>query len=231
VLISVTDFNGAEDIFSGALQTQWDELENVLRAMPLHVKASDQAGIKGRAIFDPVGTNHYLKSALSGLGWGTNISIPYEYAFLGTDVDFFKAGLLVEAQFSTYAFLPNNMLRSELFFKAGTLFQGAAVQAIAVITKGRMFPAANSTLYYEQAVSQLSSLAKHKLFEIPLRVVGLVEKTGTPIIAKLTKYHNARYSRTVVTQLDHHCIITPGKKARRCFLELAIIADDQPPKS
>src|SRR5690348_2978616 len=54
VIISVTDFNSAETVFSGQLQAEWEELESVLRAMPLHVKASDQAGIQGRAIFDPV---------------------------------------------------------------------------------------------------------------------------------------------------------------------------------
>ena len=228
MLISVTDFNSAENVFSGPLQPQWDELEKVLCAMPLHVKASDQAGIQGRAIFDPVGTNYHIKAALTALGWGTNVPIPVDYAFLGTDVDFFKSGLLVEAQFSTYAFLPNNTLRAELFFKAGTLFAGSAVQAIAVITKGRMFPAANSTLYYEQAVKQLSSLAKHKVFDIPLRVVGLTEKTGTPITVKVTTYDEPRYSRTVVTRLDYHCTITPGMRTSRCLLELATIADQEP---
>jgi hypothetical protein len=63
--------------------------------MPLHIKASDQAGIQGNPIFDPVGTNEYIKAALMKFGWLANIPIPVEYSFLGTDIDFGKAGVIV----------------------------------------------------------------------------------------------------------------------------------------
>ncbi len=90
------------------------------------------------------------------LGWLVNIPIPVDYSFLGTDIDFGKAGVIVESQFSNYPFLLNNTLRSELFFKAGTIFAGHPTQLVILITKALMYPASNSTLYYEQAVRQLT---------------------------------------------------------------------------
>ncbi|MFM2063962.1 MAG: hypothetical protein RLZZ507_3633 [Cyanobacteriota bacterium] len=39
---------------------EWEEINTVLSQMPLHIKASDQAGIQGNLIFDPVGTNEYI---------------------------------------------------------------------------------------------------------------------------------------------------------------------------
>jgi hypothetical protein len=220
LIIHATDFNAANAVIGNAYQTEWQELQHVLEQMPLHLKASDQAGIQGTRIFDPVGTNEYIKNALtsSALNWAANIPIPAEYNFLGTDVDFFKTGLLVEAQFSNYPFLLNNMLRSELFFKARTTFHGQPVGAVVIITKAHMFPASNSTLYYEQAVNQLASLARNHVFDIPMRLVGLFERTGDPVRIKVTEYDNPRYSRRVVARLDYECTIIPGRRRGRCTL-------------
>lgn len=202
----------------------------MLEQMPLHLKASDQAGMQGERIFDAVGTNRYIKNALTSpaLNWGANIRIPAEYNFLGTDVDFGKSGLLVEAQFSNYPFLLNNMLRSELFFKARTQLNGHPVGAVVIITKAHMFPASNSTLYYEQAVNQLTSLAENHVFDIPMRLVGLFETTNAPVIIKVTEYLNPRYSREVVAQLDYDCTITPGTGRGRCTFTVSEIQNVQP---
>jgi hypothetical protein len=222
LIIQITDFNDASTVIADAHIAEWNELERALLEMPLHLKASDQAGIQGRKIFDPVGTNQYIKAALtsSEVAWHANFRIPSEFAFLGTDVDFCKSGLLLEVQFSHYSFLSNNLLRSELFFKAKTELAGRAVGAVVLITKGGMFPASNSTLYYEQAVNQLTSLAKNKVFDIPMRLVGLFEVTGEPVHIKVTEYDNPRYSRGIVAQLDYLCTITPGRGHGRCVLEV-----------
>ncbi len=189
--------------------------------MPLHIKASDQAGIQGNPIFDPVGTNEYIKAALVNLGWQANIPISAEYSFLGTDVDFGKSGVIVESQFSNYPFLLNNTLRSELFFKAGTIFAGEPTQLVILITKALMFPASNSTLYYEQAVRQLTALAKYNVFDVPIRLVGLFEEENITIPVIWTVYSSTRYSRKVETRISRQCQIKPGKSARsRCILHL-----------
>ena len=73
--------------------------------MPLHIKASDQAGIQGNPIFDPVGTNEYVKTALIQYNWQSNLPIPVAYSFLGKEVDFGKAGIIIEIQFSNYPYL------------------------------------------------------------------------------------------------------------------------------
>lgn len=225
LIIQVADFNEANTVIANSYEAEWQELQQVLEQMPLHLKASDQAGIQGRRIFDAVGTNHYIKNALTNraLNWGANIRIPVEYNFLGTDVDFCKSGLLVEAQFSNYPFLLNNMLRSELFFKSRTQLAGHAIGAAVIITKAHMFPASNSTLYHEQAVNQLRSLARNHVFDVPIRLVGLFERTGVPVRVKVTEYLSPRYSREVVAQLEYDCTIKPGRGRGRCTLAVTEI--------
>ena len=90
------------------------------------------------------------------------------YQSLGTDVDFGSAGAIVEVQFSHYALLLNNTVRSQLFFNTNTSLTGQPVRVVIIVTKSQMFPAANSSLYYEQAVNQLTVLSA-SLFNVPLR--------------------------------------------------------------
>jgi hypothetical protein len=126
---------------------------------------------------------------------------------LGTGVDFGKRGLIVEVQFSNYPFLLNNLLRSELFFKAGLNLAEEPVQAVVVIAKDGMFPASNSTLYFQQAEKQLGALASKKVFDVPLRLVGLFENPNARIPVKWTEYDNPRYSRTVAKCKDGVCVV------------------------
>ncbi len=117
--LEITDFNAAAAVLAGSYTREWAGLEAVLRAMPLHLKASDQAGIQGRPIFDPVGTNEHISTALQQLGWSSKMPIPTEFGFLGQDIDYGKSGVIVEVQFSNYPFLLNNTLRSELSSSPG----------------------------------------------------------------------------------------------------------------
>jgi hypothetical protein len=214
MLIEFEDFNGAAKLLSGKYMDEWSDMEAVLCAMPLHLKASDQARIQGKPIFDPVGTNAHIKGALAQRHWSSNLRIPVEFWFLGKDVDYAKRGLLLEAQFSNYPFLLNNVVRSELFSKSEVPFDGEPVECVVIVTKGHMFPASNSTLYYEQAVDQLRELAKYKVFDAPMRIVGLQERVGKDVTARWTKYHQPRYSRTVISQLDCTCTVAAGPSAR-----------------
>lgn len=189
--------------------------------MPLHLKASDQAGLQGNPIFDPVGTNEYIKRELLQIQWRANIPIPDKFKFLGTDVDFLKNGLLIEAQFSNYPFLLNNTVRSELFFKARTQLGNSDVDSVGIITKAHMFPASNSTLYYEQAVKQLTELASHNVFDVPIRLIGLFEDRNQDVPVTFTEYENPRYSRTVVNRETRQCRISSGRSSRsRCALRI-----------
>lgn len=220
MLVEYEDFNGAAELLAGDYAGVWGDVEAVLRAMPLHLKASDQAGLQGNPIFDPVGTNAHIKEALGQRGWSSNLAIPSEFSFLGTDVDFAKRGMLLEAQFSNYPFLLNNVVRSELFSKSEVAFDDDPVECVVIVTKGHMFPASNSTLYYEQAVDQLRELAKYNVFDAPMRVVGLLEQVGE-VTARWTEYHRPRYSRTVTSQVDCTCAVAAGRSARsRCSLRV-----------
>lgn len=153
-------------------------------------------------------------------GWKANIPIPSEYKFLGTDVDFGKAGVIVESQFSNYSYLLNNILRSEFFFKAGTVFASEPTQLVVLITRANIFPASNSTLYYEQAVEQLTAFAEHQILDIPIRLVGLFENKNSTISVTWTVYSSPRY-RKVQTRETRQCQIISGESTRsRCKINL-----------
>ncbi|WP_427161683.1 restriction endonuclease [Aliinostoc sp. HNIBRCY26] len=189
--------------------------------MPLHIKPSDQAKIQGNPIFDPVGSNEYIKNSLVKLGWHSNILVPTAYRFLGKDVDFGKSGIILESQFSNYPFLLNNVLRSELFFKGSINFAGCATKLLVIITKAQMFPASNSTLYYEQAVQQLTALINNRVFDIPIRLIGLFEQKNITISAIYTEYQSTRYSRVVRNRMSCTCQIVPSKaKSKRYRIQI-----------
>lgn len=219
--IKFTDFNNADLLLSTSLHTEWNEIETILNLMPLHLKGSDQDGRQGQAIFDAVGTNEYLKTSLSTNAWLSNVQIPPEFNFLGTDIDFYKSGIIVEAQFSNYPFLLNNLLRSELFFKAETRFSEGTPKLLVIITKAHLLPASNSTLYYEQAVSQIKALTAHNVFAIPIRVVGLTAAVGVSVSAQWTEYHAKRYSRTIVSKKYVTALLAFKRtKIGRCTISL-----------
>ncbi len=218
----IHDFNDVSTALTGA-RDAWLQLEAVLQQMPLHLKASDQSGIQGRAIFDPVGTNEYVKSRLEALptpGWRTNVQIPAEFDFLGTDVDFINGSLLVEAQFSNYPFLLNNVIRSELFVKGQVALSSKPISCVVIITKTHIFPASNSTLYYEQAVKQITALANAKVFDVPVRLVGLTAQPGQTVPGVWTEYSASRYSRTVSRrETKQFLVVAPRHTAGRATLE------------
>ena len=214
MIVKVADYNGAEKLVAGSCAGQWSELSTTLADMPLHLKASDQAGIQGKPIFDPVGTNAFIKDKLVQLSWESGVPIPSEYNFLGTDVDYVKNGVLLEVQFSNYPFLLNNTIRSEFFYKAKEPFAGHVTRLVIIVTKARMFPASNSTLYFEQGQRTLDALAKHDVFDVPIRLVGLFEQFGTEVSVTFTKYLASRYSRDVRTRLDQKCRMERGRTSR-----------------
>ena len=173
MLLERQDFNAADKVITANHRTEWRELREVLTALPLHLKASDQAGLQGKPIFDVVGTNEFIRGEAVKRGWLATIPIPSEYAIFGTDVDLGKNGMLVEVQFSNCPFLLNNMLRAQFFVKAKIPLTGKTTDVMVIVTKAKMFPASNSTLYYEQGVSQLKALGEHGMFDVPIRLVGL----------------------------------------------------------
>ena len=198
----ITDYNFQESDLNPFLLSKSREMQLALEKLPLHLKASDQKGKQGTPIFDPVGTNNAIKTAFVNLGWDPNVTIPAEYNFLGTDVDFSLQGIVAEVQFSNYPFLLNNLLRSELFYKSKIPLPSNPLDLLVVITKAGMFTSSNSTLYYEQAQKQLSALSDGNVFDVPIRLIGLTSETGKVIAAKWTDYSSARYSRTVHKQSD-----------------------------
>lgn len=212
VKLQFRDFNGAEGLLAGVLRREWDTLRGTLAALPLHVKASDQEGKQGSLVFDPVATNAAVKAGLMAKKWATNILIPKDASFLGKDVDFFHKGLLVEAQFSNYPFFLNNVVRSALLAKSGALLDGSRVQTVVIITKARLFPSSNSTLYYEQAVSQLEAFARYGVFDVPIRVLGLFEDPGSRVPA-VWRDSPGRYSRDLTNQKNVVCELSDQTRA------------------
>lgn len=218
MILQITDYNNAGRILSSRFSNEWTELQQVLASLKLHLKKSDQAGIEGSPIFDPVGTNEAIKSSLQAKRWVNNCQVPSQFDFLGKDIDFAKSGVLVEVQFSNYPFLLNNLLRSELFFRSQTAFSREPVAVTVIIAKAKMFPASNSTLYYEQAVNQLNSLSQHGVFSVPIRMIGLFEIENGVADVMWTQYSASRYSRTVAQRVPKQCRIS--RDGARCSLRI-----------
>lgn len=210
--VQFTDYNGAEQVVSTSFRGQWESLHEVLRQMPLHLKGSDQAGIQGNAIFDPVGTNEYISTTLIARQWQAKIALPPELRLWGTDIDFGKEGAIAEVQFSNYPFLLNNVVRSELFFRSRTLFAGAPAGVVFIVTKSGMFPASQSTLYYEQARGQLSALSIHNIFSVPIRLLGLFSPLGEGEAVWST--YGGRYSRDSQHRQTRRFVLQQGDRSR-----------------
>ena len=185
------------------------------------MKASGQKDKGASPIFDPVAANAMIKAALLPLGWKTNVAIPEEVSFLGTDVDYLHSGLLAEAQFSNYPFLSQNVLRTALFIRSNTLFDGAPIIALVIIVKAHMIPASNGVANYEQAVSLVTSLIKHRVVDLPTRVVGLFAAQGVPVPAVWSEYPSARSRRP--TSQPAACTLTVlDRKNAICKASIAI---------
>jgi hypothetical protein len=195
--IDFKDFNGAAALLTGKWAKEWSEIEGSILNVPMHFKASDQAGKIGSAIFNPVATNKWLEDDLQRQGWANKVSIPDQYKCFGKDVDFGKGGVLVEVQFSNYPFLLNNLLRSQIFHRKAVALTGQPPEVVVIITKTGKFPASNSTLYYEQGLEQLTVLESNQMFDVPIRLVGLFANTGPSVDGVWNSYHARRYSRTV----------------------------------
>jgi hypothetical protein len=194
----VVDFNGAESYYNGAGMPEWADLEEVIAKMPLHLKGSLQAGRIGSAIFDPIATNLHIKRATQERGW-RSIPVPARLRAFGKDWDGGKGGTLGEWQFSNYPFLCNNCVRSEVVYKAGIPLPGLhPVQCLVIVTRSGLFPASQSTLYYEQASAQLAAATQVNTFTIPIRLVGLMIKTQVDQYDAVWTEYTDRTSRTTV---------------------------------
>jgi len=189
------DFNGADGYFAGAGKSEWQDIATIVGAMPLHLQASDQAKKVGQAIFDPKGTNAHLTQTAEQHGW-KKVPVPHDLTEFGIDWDAGKNSCLAEWQFSNYPFLWNNVIRTEAVFKSKTTLPvvGTA-KALIVVTKSGIFPASNSTLYFEQASAQLDVVTKFQAFTVPIRLVGLtLPKACVSTDAVWTEY-GGRYHR------------------------------------
>lgn len=195
------------DFSSKANPALVNEIEITLNALPLYVKKSDQAGHTNHLVFSPVATNSFLEKKLHRLGWG-KIPVPENYRAFGIDIDFGKNNLLVEAQFSNYPFFTNNVVRSNILYNANAILPPIGeIEAVIIITKAKLFEAANSTLYFEQAVEQTKLMMQHSPIQIPLRIIGLTANRGITQRARIVTFHRDRYSRTVVKEKAAKCKI------------------------
>ena len=96
------------------------------------------------------------------------------------------------------------------------------MKAAVLITKAKMFNASNSTLYYEQAINQLTALADNNVFDVPLRLVGLFAPYGPTVAVNWTRYSRPRYSRTIDERRTTTAHIRLGPRASsRAIIEVA----------
>lgn len=220
----VSDYNGADAYFDGQGAAEWSDLEAIVRGMPLYFHPSDQRGIQGRPIFDPKGTNAHLTREAEKRGW-KKIPVPKGLTEFGVDWDAGKGSTLAEWQFSNYPFLWNNVIRTEGVVETKLPLPGMKdVCALVVVTKCGVFPASNSTLYYEQGHAQLEAATGFGTFSVPIRLVGLTIPKGTTRLKLMWSVYPGRYSRDADSTTLRDVAVTwktPGKyNAARASFEL-----------
>jgi hypothetical protein len=204
------DFNGADRYYAGQGAGEWAEIEAVVRELPIYFQASQQAGISGRAIFDPKSTNAFLTDAARNRGWHA-IPVPTDLTEFGLDWDAGKGATLAEWQFSNYPFLWNNVIRSEAVYKSRTVLKGLRpVEALIVVTKSGLFPSSNSTLYFGQTKAQLQAVTKFATFSIPIRLVGLTIPDETTDVEVVWSEYSGRYAREVLEQTTKRMAVRWG---------------------
>ncbi|WP_157075547.1 restriction endonuclease [Janibacter anophelis] len=203
--IEIRDFNGSAEYFGTTGHQRWAEIADVLDNLTPQLQASDQAGKIGRPIFDPKGTNARLTVAADAAGW-RKAPVPGDLRPFGKDWDAGKGAVLAEWQFSNYPFLWNNIIRSEAIFQSKAVVAPltAPAEALIIVTKSGSFPASNSTLYFEQANAQIDTVTTLGVFEIPIRLVGLMVPKTSPMEAAWNVYAGryAREAQTTIRQFD-----------------------------
>lgn len=198
----MADFNGADAYFASNGAHEWEDLAGVLFGILPHFQASDERGKVGTPIFDPKGTNSALNAAASAAGWRV-IPVPAELTMFGNDWDAGKGDTLAEWQFSNYPFLWNNVIRTQAVVAGQVPLQGVgATQALVVVTKSGLFPASQSTLYFEQALAQLTAVFQYGAFDLPVRLVGLTIPDGVREIDAVWSEYGGRYAREPVGQRE-----------------------------
>ena len=199
----LADFNAATQYFQNIARSEWSELERIVRDLVPQLQASDQSSKLGSPIFDPKATNLKLTSSASALGW-EKVPVPTELTAFGLDWDAGRSGVLAEWQFSNYPFLWNNIIRSEAVFKAPQyLPTGRDVGGLVIVTKGGSWPSSNSTLYFEQARAQIDIVTSLGVFDVPIRLVGLMIPTGVDELDADWNTYPGRYSRAAAETASH----------------------------
>jgi hypothetical protein len=182
--------------------------------MPLHLQGSLQAKKVGSAIFDPKATNSHLRRATQERGWRV-IPVPSDLRAFGNEWDGGKRGTLAEWQFSNYPFLWNNCIRSEAVYKSGLRLPGLdAIKGLVIVTKSGLFPASNSSLYYEQAKAQLAAATKFDAFTIPIRLVGLTIASQVDRYDAIWTEYSDRTSRTILQTAHITTTVTWAKRRK-----------------
>jgi hypothetical protein len=208
------DFNGAEGYFSSDGLSRWDELDQVLSGLVPQLQASDQAGKSRAPIFDPKATNGRLTSSAASLGW-SKVPVPAELHPFGLDWDAGKDGVLAEWQFSNYPFLWNNIIRSEAVFKSPERLPAMfEPRALVIVTKSGSWPASNSTLYFEQAQAQIEIVTTLGVFDIPIRLVGLMLSPDGGRVEADWNVYPGRYSRVATTETGRSFEVVWGRVAK-----------------
>jgi|GEM_PF-1282370 len=200
MIFDYVDFNDAAEYFDGSGAGYWGQLESVIDSIPPQLQPSDQRERLGSPIFDPKATNARLTEEAASYGWD-KVPVPLELRPFGVDWDGGKGPVLAEWQFSNYPFLWNNIIRTEAIYQSRAVLPqlGQPVEALIVVTKSGRFPASNSTLYFEQALAQINTVTTLGVFNVPIRLVGLmIDPNATTLEADWNQYHG-RYGREIAT--------------------------------
>jgi len=189
----ICSVNDGEDLLRTKFPSEHRDICTVLSTIVCPMKESQQSGKQGVWIFDPIGMNAILREQLTMRGWKAKVPLA-ERRKAGNDVDFYKNGVVIEAQFGNFAYLQSDVARLEALHTGVVQLRGSPpVELGVLITVQKNMPRANSVSDFEIATTRAVIIAR----TIPLVVFGLdAPKAGEEII--LNRYQGQR-SRTLIS--------------------------------
>jgi len=185
----VVDFNGAERYYHGSGAREWTDLNEIVTEMPLYLQGSLQAGRIGSAVFDPKATNLHLKAKLRQEVGGPSQSQETSRRLVTTGTAARVKRLLSG---SSRTIVHKTRLK---------LPEMSPIKGLIIVTKSGLFPAAQSSLYFEQAEAQLASATALGIFTIPIRLVGLTIKSQVDEYEAVWTEYADRTSRTALRKV------------------------------
>lgn len=176
---AVHSFNGGVAFLEQEKIDPWRQLLELVAASAYQMQGCGERKRVGEPIFSPSMNNATLRAGFAREGWLCGVPLLTPTPASGRDVDFYKQGVVVEAQFSHYGLLQGDFARMEgLYTGPLALRGGLSVECGVVIVVNRAMPTSQSVSRADQAVGRAAPLAP----TIPVAVVDVLPPEASDVV-------------------------------------------------